>query len=167
MSDKANLDYETNTSHTVTLTATDSSDEPGNNSASITVTIYVTDLDERPEIMASTGGVTITGSRSVSLNEGSTSTGATYTAEGATPRLSGADAGEFTFRNGVLAFKSAPDYETKSTYRVTVTATDGEMTATPPRRYRDGHQRERGGGGDAVDNAAPGWNGDNSQPDRR
>ena len=56
---------------------------------------------------------------------------ATYTAEGATLRLSGADAGEFTFRNGVLAFKSAPDYETKSTYRVTVTANDGTYVTQP------------------------------------
>ena len=94
------------------------------------MTIYVTNVDEAPGIMASTGGVTITGPRSVSLNEGSTDTGATYTAtEGATLRLSGTD-----FRlmsNVALVFRSAPDYETKSTYMVTLTATDGEMmTAT-------------------------------------
>ena len=33
--------------------------------------------------------------------------------------------------NGALVFRSAPDYETKKSYMVTVTATDGEMTATP------------------------------------
>ena len=59
VSSKANLNHEASSSHTVTLTATDSSGE-ANDSASITVTIYVTDLDEAPMIRASTGGVIIT-----------------------------------------------------------------------------------------------------------
>ena len=105
VSDKANLDHEANSSHILTLTATDASDAP-NNRASIMVTIYVTDLDERPTITASAGGLAITGPRSVSRDEGIT-TVATYTAEGATSlTLSGVDAGDFiTFRNGVLAFR--------------------------------------------------------------
>ena len=39
--------------------------------------------------------------------------------------LTGADAGDFTISTGgVLTFNTAPDYETKSTYAVTITATD-------------------------------------------
>ena len=49
VSDKADLDYETSRSHTVTLTADDGTGE-ANDSASITVTIHVTDLDEKPTI---------------------------------------------------------------------------------------------------------------------
>ena len=41
------------------------------------------------------------------------------------------DAGDFRIgsSSGVLTFVSAPDYETKSTYMVTVKATDGTYTA--------------------------------------
>ena len=49
VSDKADLDYETSRSHTVTLTADDGTGE-ANGTASITVNIHVTDLDERPTI---------------------------------------------------------------------------------------------------------------------
>ena len=49
VSDKAELDYETSRPHTVTLTADDGTGE-NNATASITVTINVTDLDEKPTI---------------------------------------------------------------------------------------------------------------------
>ena len=51
VSDKANLDYETNTrhSHTVTVIADDSYGA-SNSDASITVTIYVTNVDEKPTV---------------------------------------------------------------------------------------------------------------------
>ena len=127
---KAALDYEDKDTYTVDVTVDDGSGE-SNATDRITVTIEVKDLDEKPVLMASAGGLAITGPRSESVDEGHTGTVATYsTAVGATLTLSGDDVGDFiTFRNGVLAFRSAPDYETKSTYRVTVTATDGEMTA--------------------------------------
>ena len=38
--------------------------------------------------------------------------------------LEGADADSFTIGNGILTFKTAPDFETKPTYAVTVTVTD-------------------------------------------
>ena len=134
---KGKLDHEKNASHTVTLTANDGSGA-SNDSATITVTIYVTDVDEDPEITASGGGVAITGPARVSRDEGSTGTVATYTAAGATLRLSGADAGDFSFSNGALAFRSTPNYEAPTdanednVYMVTVTATatEGEMTTT-------------------------------------
>ena len=49
VSDKAALDYEAKKTHTVTLTANDGTNEP-NGTATITVTIHVTDLDEKPTI---------------------------------------------------------------------------------------------------------------------
>ena len=114
---KGKLDHEMDSSHTVTLTANDGSGT-SNDSASITVTIYVTDVDEEPKITASGGGLAITGPTRVSRDEGSTGTVATYTAAGATLRLMGADSSYFNFRSGELSFKSAPNYETKSTYMV-------------------------------------------------
>ena len=55
VSDKADLDYEDSVSHTVTITATDSSGA-ANNSTTIEVTIHVTDLDEKPVISAEAAG---------------------------------------------------------------------------------------------------------------
>ena len=49
VSDKANLNHETNASHTITLTADDGF-AASNSATNIRVTIYVTDLDEKPTI---------------------------------------------------------------------------------------------------------------------
>ena len=61
VSDKANLDHETNSSHTVTVIADDNVGEP-NSKTTITVTIYVTDLDEPPTI-ADAGDSTVKDNR--------------------------------------------------------------------------------------------------------
>ena len=58
ISAKAALDLETKDTYMVTLTATD----PGNLSATVNVTIEVTDVDEAPEIMV--GGLAISGDSS-------------------------------------------------------------------------------------------------------
>ena len=134
----ANLDHETNASHTVTLMVDDGSGE-SNATASITVTIYVADVDEAPIITA--GGLAISGSASPEYAEGGTGSVATYTAVGsnadmATWSLGGDDAGDFNIAGGVLTFRSAPDYETPAdadgdnTYLVTVMADDGSIMAT-------------------------------------
>ena len=47
--------------------------------------------------------------------------------------LEGADADSFTIGNGILEFKTAPDFETKPTYEITVTVTD---RGTPPETGR-------------------------------
>ena len=133
--DKAMLDYETKSSYEVTVTATDSSNM-ANNSASIEVTIYVTDLDEGPMIMR--GGLAISGTSSRDdYAENGTVAVATYTAAGpmagmATWTLKGDDAGDFTISSGgILSFSSPPDYEAAAdadmdnTYMVTVKASDG------------------------------------------
>ena len=66
------LDFETRTSYMVTLTATDSFSD----SASIDVTIKVTDVDEAPKI--SEGGLAISGPASVSYAEDRRDAVATY-----------------------------------------------------------------------------------------
>ena len=127
---KAALDYEEKQSYMVTVTATD----PGGLSATVTVTIEVTGVNEGPEIMV--GGLAISGKARVDYPEDKRGAVATYTAFGpdadmATWSLEGDDAGAFSIgsSSGVLTFVRAPDYETKSTYMVTVKADDGTYTA--------------------------------------
>ena len=90
------------------------------------ITITVTDVDEAP---------VIEGLSAVDFAENSTADVGEYTAtdpEGdtSTLNLGGTDAASFTFTNGVLKFRSAPDFETKSSYSVTFTASDGTHDAT-------------------------------------
>ena len=130
ISTKVALDYETKDTYTVTVTATD----PSELTATITVTIKVTDEDEAP--MITVGGLAVSGMARVDYAENGMGDVATYTASGpdadmATWSLGGDDAGEFNFIDGVLTFRSSPNYEaaadadTDNVYMVTVEADDG------------------------------------------
>ncbi len=120
------LDHETKDTYMVTVMAED----PLGTSASIPVTIMVTDVDEMPDV---------TGDEMHDYAENGTGPVATYTAmdpEGAMVMwsLEGTDAGDFMIENGVLSFKKSPDFEkpaggtadppTSNTYEVMVKATD-------------------------------------------
>ena len=142
VSDKADLDYEKKSSHTVMLTATDTSGA-ANNSASIEVTIYVTDLDERPVITE--GVLTLTGPRgSQEYPENGTEAVGTYRMDGAevagaTMELMGDDAGDFTLEGSgmsrTLKFTSTPNFEMPmdmdedNEYKVTVRVRKGQIMA--------------------------------------
>ena len=124
------LDYEMKQSYTVTVTATD----PSLESAVITVTIKITDVDEAPEI--SKKSLVIGGRRSIDYLENGESQVATYTAAGrqaagATWRLAGEDGADFSITTGgVLSFDAPPDYENPADrnedneYRITLHASD-------------------------------------------
>ena len=98
------LDYETKDTYMVTVMAEDSFGE----SASIMVTIMVTDVDEAPDV---------TGDDMAEYAENGTGPVATYTAvdpEGAditSWTLAGNDADDFMIDGGVLTFMKSPDYE--------------------------------------------------------
>ena len=98
------LDFETKDTYMVTVIATDSFGA----TASIDVTITVTDVNEGPEIFR--GGLAVSGLRSIEYAEDATGPVATYMASGpdaasATWTLDGDDAGEFMISsNGVLTF---------------------------------------------------------------
>ena len=122
---KAAPDYETKNSYRVTVTATDS----GGLTDTVTVTVTITNLNEAPAFASSTVAV--------SLREGATAAGAVAAVDPdagdtLTYTLTGSDAAAFTITSsGALTLKAAPDYETKKSYRVTVTATDsGGLTDT-------------------------------------
>ena len=136
---KGKLDHETDRSHTVTVTANDGSG--GSNATdSITVTIYVTDVDDAPKITA--GGLAISGSPTLDYPEMGTDVVETYTVTGpdaasATWSLEGADVGDFRISNaGMLTFRSSPNYESPAddgadnTYMVTLKADDGTYMDT-------------------------------------
>ena len=122
------------------VTAKDNSGED-NDSADITVTIKVMDLDEKPVIGA--GGLSVRGSRTISYAENRTDAVATYTADGADAAgarwsHSGDDMGDFRIgaTTGVLTFGTTPNYEApvdadrNNVYQVTVKATSGDYSAT-------------------------------------
>ena len=123
------LDFETKSSYSVTVTATDPSLAP----ATIRVTIKVLDVDEAPGI--SKKALAIGGRRSIDYPENSELPVATYTAAGpesagTTWRLTGADSGDFSITGGVLAFRASPNYEAPvdsdrdNEYRISVQARD-------------------------------------------
>ena len=128
---RAALDYETKRTYTVTITVSD-----GNGgSDSITVTITVTNVVEN-RAPVFTDGVSTT--RSVTENTAARQNiGRTISAtdpNGDTLRynLSGTEAASFRIdgTTGQLRTWAALDYETKRTYTVTVTVSDGDLTDT-------------------------------------
>ncbi len=120
----APLDYETKTSYTVTITASDSTD-----STTITVTINVINKTENRAPVFSEGS---SATRSVAENTGSgVDIGSAVSATDAdndtlTYTLGGTDAASFSIvsTSGQLQTSAALDYETKSSYSVTVSVSD-------------------------------------------
>ena len=121
-------DHETKSSYSVTVKA----DDNNGGTATIDVTITVTDVDEPPEFDSATAA------REVPENtEAGGNIGAPVTANdpdtGDTPAytLGGTDANFFDIDalTGQLQTKAALDYEVKNSYTVTVTASDGTLTA--------------------------------------
>ena len=115
----APLDYETKSSYTVDVIATD----PWGLDDAITLTINVENIDEPPA----------TTTRSVAENTAAVmDIGAPVTATTVGPAvtyaLGGTDAASFDIveATGQLQTKAALDYETRSSYEVTVTATNSE-----------------------------------------
>ena len=126
----AALDHETKASYSVTVTATDGDTL----SDTITVTITVTNVDEAPSF---TEGSSAT--RSVAENTAAdTNIGSAVaatdpdTGDTLTYTLGGADAASFTINStsGQLRTSGALDYETKTSYAVTITVSDSELTDT-------------------------------------
>ena len=119
---KADLDHETKSRYSVTVSASD----PSSTSATIAVTIMVTDENDPPEFPSDIG------ERSVAENTGPGEdigpAVAATDADDATLAytLGGADAASFSIvaTSGQLQTKVALDHETRSSYTVMVTATD-------------------------------------------
>ncbi|MDA9094719.1 tandem-95 repeat protein, partial [Gammaproteobacteria bacterium] len=111
-------DYETTPSYSATLTATD-----GINSSTQSITVNITDINEMP---------TFTSLATFNADENQTVIGL-VTADDVDSSsiifsISGSDLALTS--DGTLSFITAPDYETKSSYSATITASDGDLSAT-------------------------------------
>ena len=126
---KAALDYEAKTSYSVTISVSDGK----GGSDSIDVTVNVTDVDENRAPSFSDGAST---TRSVAENTGAgvdigTAVSATDPDNDTlTYTLGGANAASFGINstNGQLRTNAALDYETKTSYSVTITVSDSKLT---------------------------------------
>ena len=122
-------DHETKSSYSVTVKA----DDNNGGTATIDVTITVTDVAEPPEFSVETASRTIAENTTTGVAIGDPVT-ATDPDTGDTPAytLGGTDANFFDIdaSTGQLQTQAALDYETRSSYTVTVTASDGTLTAT-------------------------------------
>ena len=134
---KTPLNHETNAAPSVTVTATD----PSGGTGTVTVTVTVNDVNEAPAFSSSNGGPTR--APNYAENTATSEMVATYAAsdvdEGDTLMwsLTGTDASDFDIsEDGVLTFKEMPDYEnpaaSNNVYQVTVTVSDGKLSATRP-----------------------------------
>ena len=115
-------DFETKSSYSITVTVSD-----GTNASSQSVTITVTNANDAPVIAGL--GLSV----SVSENQTAVTTVSATDADGdtVTYSLTGSDAADFSISSaGVITFNTAPDYETKSSYAVTVNAGDGTSTTS-------------------------------------
>ena len=120
-----NLDYETATSHTLTLTASD-----GTNSSQSTISFNVNDVTEFDLVLSST---------SISIDEG-TSAGTEIVTSSLTQQddaaafytLSGEGSENFMISasEGTISIDNNIDFETQSSYTLIVTVSDGTNTAT-------------------------------------
>ncbi len=128
---KAALDYETKTSYSVTVSVSD-----GNGgSDSITVTINVTDVHENRAPAFTEGNTatrTVAENTTAGTNIGNAVAATDPNKDTVTYYLGGQDASVFDIdtKTGQLKTGTALDYETKAIYSVSVTASDGRLTAT-------------------------------------
>ena len=124
---KGSADYETKNSYSVTVTATDAAGAVFAQSFAITVT----DINETPTTIALSA--TAIDENAAGDVVGTLSTSDVDAGDTHAYALSGTDADSFEVVNGQLKLKDSvtADYETQSSYSVTVTATDsGSLTTT-------------------------------------
>jgi len=112
-------DFETKSSYSITLSLTD-----GTEIVTKDITISITNVNDEAPVFTSEATF------SAAENQTSIDTVTAIDADGdsVTFTVSGSELAITSV--GVLSFKTAPDYETKSTYTATVTASDGTNTST-------------------------------------
>ena len=119
---KAVLDYETQSTYTLIITAADSQSLAD----TITVTINVTDVNEAPVYASESVSLDIPENAAVNTNIGGPLSATDPEGDSLTYTLGGTDAASFSIvsSSGQLQTNTSLDYDTKDTYTVTVTATD-------------------------------------------
>ena len=111
-------DYETKTSYSITATASD-----GTNSTNQAISVTIANLNDNSPVISS--------SNSFNVYEGQQTIGTIRATDAdgnsITYSISGTDASSISVNSstGALTFNSAPDYETKTSYSIAATASDG------------------------------------------
>ncbi|URQ67912.1 cadherin domain-containing protein [SAR86 cluster bacterium] len=117
---KVTFDYETETSYTFNVTASD-----GTNSTTSPLTITLSDVNESPDVTISLQGSEF----AENITTGSTIATIAYTdpeSDELTYTLSGTGSDQFSIDDqGVITLKTGLDYETKTSYELTLTSSDG------------------------------------------
>ena len=114
-------DYETKSSYSATVTASD-----GTNSTSQAVTVTIVDVDDMAP--AFTSSATFSAAENQISIGTVTATDVDTDDSSITFSVSGSELSITS--GGVMTFVNAPDYETKSSYSATVTASDGTNSST-------------------------------------
>ncbi|MDA9001359.1 cadherin domain-containing protein [Gammaproteobacteria bacterium] len=116
-------DYETKATYTATVTATD-----GTNSTTQAITVNVTDVVENSSpVFTSNSSYTVAENQTSAANITVTDADS----DSISFSLSGTDADSFTISSsGALTFNNAPDYETKESYSLIITASDGSSSVS-------------------------------------
>ena len=122
---KAELDYETKSTYSVTIVALD-----GRHSTLIDVTVNVTNVNDNAPVFTDGSSTTrsIVENTESGVNIGKPVSATDADGDTLTYSLGGNDAVKFSLDNstGQLQTKSALDYETKNSYTITITADDGK-----------------------------------------
>ena len=129
---QADLDYETKSSYTVTITVSDDISSTDALTDTITVTINVTDVDETvsnnaPAFASNRTTRSVAENTSANQNIGSPVSATDPDNDTLTYSLGGTDASSFAIvsTTGQLKTKAALDYETDDSYSATVSVSDG------------------------------------------
>ena len=116
-------DYETKTSYTATVTATD-----GTNSTTQDITLTIVDLNDNAPVFTSSAAFSVdennTAIGTVTATDVDTGSSGSFKSNPVTYSVSGTELA-VNATTGALSFITAADYETKTSYTATVTATDG------------------------------------------
>ena len=117
---KATFDYETATSYTFNVTASD-----GTNSTTSPLTITLSDVNESPDVTISLQGSEF----AENIATGTTIATVAYTdpeSDTLSYTLSGTGSDQFSVDDqGIITLKTGLDYETKTSYELTLTSSDG------------------------------------------
>jgi serralysin len=116
-------DYETKSTYTATVTATD-----GTNPTTQNITVNVTNVVENSSpIFTSNSSFTVAENQTSAANITVTDADS----DSISFSLSGTDADSFAISSsGALTFNNAPDYETKESYSLIITASDGSSSVS-------------------------------------
>ncbi|MDA9079324.1 cadherin domain-containing protein, partial [Gammaproteobacteria bacterium] len=141
-------DYETKTSYSITVQVSDGSISP-----SQALTVNITNVNEAPSISSLASSISVIENYSVVVTVSVTDP----ESQSISYSLGGTDASSLSISSGgAITFNSAPDYETKTSYSITVNASDGSNSVSQSITVNISNIVETGTSGNDTINGGPG-----------